>query len=422
MVERLLVVHHVFLNLSSAANDTIPRKYADAVKSFTRHYAVRERRARQDGTDVVFEAAEGTEVYRLSAPYMTDAAGAVSRGLTLTLTDDGGKKNGVWQQYLYDGSGQLMAIRYKGADYYYVRNGLMTITGLVDANGTAVVNYFYDSWGRMLNITGSLSASLGKDNPYRFKGYYYDEETGMYYLKSRYYQPEICRFISADDENVLNIEQGNLNQFNLYLYCLNNSVNRVDETGNISVSALLRGLGNAFTGFSAIGIGATVIACGVATPVMLGIAVATVAVGVLTTVNGASDLGEAFAGKNVVKDVVFNGNTKKYNTYSAAVATAATIGTIVCGGWVAKNIPRIKAYNNVQNYKYTKTISDAKHMRRVYNNSTLIQKQIIKYGKMQKDSFGYVFSVKGNVNGRTAVWRLGINVKRKMVWHFGHGF
>jgi len=84
VVERLLVVHHVFLNLSSAANDTIPRKYADAVKSFTRHYAVGERRARQDGTDVVFEAAEGTEVYRLSAPYMTDAAGAMSRGLTLT--------------------------------------------------------------------------------------------------------------------------------------------------------------------------------------------------------------------------------------------------------------------------------------------------------------------------------------------------
>ena len=235
MVERLLVVHHVFLNLSSAANDTIPRKYADAVKSFTRHYAVRERRARQDGTDVVFEAAEGTEVYRLSAPYMTDAAGAVSRGLTLTLTDDGGKKNGVWQQYLYDGSGQLMAIRYKGADYYYVRNGLMTITGLVDANGTAVVNYFYDSWGRMLNITGSLSASLGKDNPYRFKGYYYDDETRMYYLKSRYYQPEICRFISADTIEVLDC-QGDLNDKNLYAYCDNNPVMRVDTGGQIWIT------------------------------------------------------------------------------------------------------------------------------------------------------------------------------------------
>ena len=235
MVERLLVVHHVFLNLSSAANDTIPRKYADAVKSFTRHYAVGERRARQDGTDVVFEAAEGTEVYRLSAPYMTDAAGAVSRGLTLTLTDDGGKKNGVWQQYLYDGSGQLMAIRYKGADYYYIRDGLMTITGLVDANGTAVVNYRYDSWGTVTGISGIMSETLGKDNPYRFKGYYYDEETGMYYLKSRYYQPEICRFISADTIEVLDC-QGDLNDKNLYAYCDNNPVMRVDTGGQIWIT------------------------------------------------------------------------------------------------------------------------------------------------------------------------------------------
>ena len=235
MVERLLVVHHVFLNLSSAANDTIPRKYADAVKSFTRHYAVGERRARQDGTDVVFEAAEGTEVYRLSAPYMTDAAGAVSRGLTLTLTDDGGKKNGVWQQYLYDGSGQLMAIRYKGADYYHIRDGLMCIIGLVDANGGAVVNYKYDSWGKLISITGSMSETLGKDNPYRFKGYYYDDETRMYYLKSSYYQPEICRFISADTIEVLDC-QGDLNDKNLYAYCDNNPVMRVDTGGQIWIT------------------------------------------------------------------------------------------------------------------------------------------------------------------------------------------
>ena len=78
------------------------------------------------------------------------------------------KKNGVWQHYLYDGSGQLMAIRYKGADYYYIRDGLMTITGLVDANGVAVVNYRYDSWGTVTGITGSMAGTLGKDNPYRF--------------------------------------------------------------------------------------------------------------------------------------------------------------------------------------------------------------------------------------------------------------
>ncbi len=63
----------------------------------------------------------------------------------------------------------------------------MSITGLVDANGAAVVNYRYDSWAECLSITGSMAGTLGKDNPYSFKGYYYDEETGMYYLKSRYY-------------------------------------------------------------------------------------------------------------------------------------------------------------------------------------------------------------------------------------------
>ena len=145
------------------------------------------------------------------------------------------KKNGKWQHYLYEGSGQLMAIRYKGADYYYIRDGLMTITGLVDANGTAVVNYRYDSWGTVTGISGSMAGTLGKDNPYRFKGYYYDEETGMYYLKSRYYQPEICRFISADTIEVLDC-QGDLNDKNLYAYCDNNPVMRVDTGGQIWIT------------------------------------------------------------------------------------------------------------------------------------------------------------------------------------------
>ena len=118
----------------------------------------------------------------------------------------------AWQHYLYDGSGQLTAIRYKGADYYYIRDGLMTITGLIDANGIAVVNYRYDSWGTVTGISGSMAGTLGKDNPYRFKGYYYDEETGMYYLKSRYYQPEICRFVSEDVyiTTELNMNGGNM--------------------------------------------------------------------------------------------------------------------------------------------------------------------------------------------------------------------
>ena len=176
----------------------------------------------------------------LAATYTYDASGIRTsktvNGVTTEYLTAGGsvlseKKNGIWQHYLYDGSGQLMAIRYKGADYYYIRDGLMTITGLVDANGVAVVNYRYDSWGILTGITGSMAGTLGKDNPYRFKGYYYDEETGMYYLKSRYYQPEICRFISADEPELTRITPMALTDKNLYAYCDNNPIVRRDMDG-----------------------------------------------------------------------------------------------------------------------------------------------------------------------------------------------
>ena len=180
----------------------------------------------------------------LEAVYTYDASGIRTskkvNGTTTEYLTAGGsvlseKKNGVWQHYLYDGSGQLMAIRYKGADYYYIRDGLMSITGLVDANGTAVVNYRYDSWGMLTGITGSMAGTLGKDNPYRFKGYYYDEETGMYYLKSRYYQPEICRFISAD---VYIATELNMNGSNIYSYCKNNPVMLMDSDGSFAILAI----------------------------------------------------------------------------------------------------------------------------------------------------------------------------------------
>ena len=180
----------------------------------------------------------------LEAVYTYDASGIRTskkvNGITTEYLTAGGsvlseKKNGVWQHYLYDGSGQLMAIRYKGADYYYIRDGLMSITGLVDANGVAVVNYRYDSWGILTGITGSMAGTLGKDNPYRFKGYYYDEETGMYYLKSRYYQPEICRFISAD---VYIATELNMNGSNIYSYCKNNPVMLMDSDGSFAILAI----------------------------------------------------------------------------------------------------------------------------------------------------------------------------------------
>ena len=98
----------------------------------------------------------------------------------------------------HDPAGQLIGLLYIGARYCYLRNGQGDITGIVDGSGTTVVQYTYSTWGELLSVTGSMAATLGQRNPFRYRGYYFDAETGLYYLKTRYYDPETCRFISAD--------------------------------------------------------------------------------------------------------------------------------------------------------------------------------------------------------------------------------
>ena len=77
------------------------------------------------------------------------------------------------------------------------------ILGILDSHGTELVKYEYNSWGKLLNLTDYSSNGLGRRNPFRFKGYYYDEELGMYYLNSRYYDPETGRMLSPDVLEVL---------------------------------------------------------------------------------------------------------------------------------------------------------------------------------------------------------------------------
>lgn len=185
---------------------------------------------------------------------------------------------------------------------------------------------------------------------------------------------------------------------------------------------LFKGSGWLAVGVTAIAVGVSVLTCGVAAPAMMAVAAVTVAAGAATAVNGASELGEAATGHNFMRDDVFQGNANAYNTYAHTTAAVAEIGTMVCGGWLKANAPRIKAYNNIENYQYTKTIPDAQHMSRPYANSVLTQKEVIKYGKMTKDSFGYVFSTMGSVNGKDKLWRLGVNIGEELIWHWGHGF
>ena len=77
-------------------------------------------------------------------------------------------------------------VRFDGADYFYVYNLQGDVVAMIDANGTQLVEYVYDAWGKPLSKTGSLKDTLGTINPFRYRGCVYDEETGLYYLRSRY--------------------------------------------------------------------------------------------------------------------------------------------------------------------------------------------------------------------------------------------
>ena len=117
---------------------------------------------------------------------------------------------------------------------------------LYDNAGNVHARYTYDPWGKPLSITdGSGNDVSGNPshvaniNPFRYRNYYYDAETGFYYLNSRYYDPETKRFINPD--GYVSTGQGLLG-FNMFAYCLNNPINRIDPSGEFALTATLGGM------------------------------------------------------------------------------------------------------------------------------------------------------------------------------------
>lgn len=153
--------------------------------------------------------------------------------------------------------------------------------GILDGNGTLVVEYKYDAWGRKLSVTGSLAATLGTLSPFRYRGYVYDEETRLYYLRSRYYNPSWGRFINADDTQY--VENGMMLN-NVFAYCSNNPVVQVDMDGEMGGLAIgIFGVISAFAKAAATAIVATVTSI-VASPVVAVIGGIIVAAAVVYTV------------------------------------------------------------------------------------------------------------------------------------------
>lgn len=130
--------------------------------------------------------------------------------------------------FYYDNSGEVMSVSCNGTMYYYIKDLQGDITEIVDKDGNSVAEYAYDAWGNMLNEdNGTLT--VGKLNPFRYRSYVYDEETGLYYLQSRYYDPLTGRFLNADV--YADTQSGTPLSTNMFAYCENNAINKSDDEG-----------------------------------------------------------------------------------------------------------------------------------------------------------------------------------------------
>ena len=156
--------------------------------------------------------------------------------------------------FFYDAQGRPAMVEFNGALYSYVHNLQGDIVGILDNAGSLVVEYKYDAWGKPLSTTGTLADTLGKRNPFRYRGYMFDEETGLYYLNSRYYNPRKERFINGDCEVGL---IGSLCSHAVFTYCFNEPVDQADYDGkrsetntwiNFIVESFVRNLINTICG------------------------------------------------------------------------------------------------------------------------------------------------------------------------------
>lgn len=151
------------------------------------------------------------------------------------------KRGDTELRFGYNSFGNLSLIEYTNASgatsyYYVVCNNRGDVEAIYNSQAELKARYVYDSWGNTISILNANGAeitsdtSIGKINPIRYRGYYYDTETGFYYLQSRYYNPQIGRFLNAD--NQVSGVGGSVQGYNVFAYCMNSPVNMSDSTGD----------------------------------------------------------------------------------------------------------------------------------------------------------------------------------------------
>ena len=260
--------------------------------------------------------------------------------------------------FTYDAVGPL-SVNFNGTEYFYLKNGQGDVTGLVDSTGTRVVQYTYDTWGEVWTVSGSLSSTLGKLNPFRYRSYVYDNETGLYYLNSRYYNPVWGRFINADTPAVVTASPGSASwDKNLFAYCDGNPVNRADDGGEFWHFIVGAAVGGLISGIS------TAISGGSLTDVLI------------NTATGMASGALAASGAGLITSMALSGAISATNSVASQVAagefnfTEVVVDTavgVVCGGIagsgassVASNAGGAKQMINAGKQSVRRTVSTLK--------------------------------------------------------------
>ena len=270
--------------------------------------------------------------------------------------------------FWYDAQNRPAIVEFNGTKYGYLYNLQGDVIGLIDSANTEVVKYTYDAWGKPLSVTGSLANTIGYYNPFRYRGYVYDVETGFYYVSSRYYDSKIGRWINADEQ--ISGNSKDIKGQNLFSYCFNNSVNMIDYTGNwpswsqIFAAVATVAIAAVFVATVVASAGAAGVAAGIAaasmgaTGTMVSVAMTAGTIGTYTVAAGIgacalSNTGEILTGTNVIRDELMGGNEEAYDVFQSALNVAGG-GIMVIGqtnpgvtGNAAKPSPDAQAVHTV---------------------------------------------------------------------------
>lgn len=142
---------------------------------------------------------------------------------------------------LYDNEENICGIDFNGEKYFFEKNLQGDIISIKDINAKQIARYSYDAWGKCKILEDNSDCRIAEVNPFRYRSYYFDTETNLYYLQSRYYDPEVARFINGDEVENLDCI-GNLLPYNLYTYCEQDPINNTDETGKAIWSTIAKAL------------------------------------------------------------------------------------------------------------------------------------------------------------------------------------